>query len=831
MHFHFHDFQEESLLNTLRHYLPAQGPLKDFIHHNTLHAFQDKLFFDGVFQASAVFGYKVLLSQEEYIKLFEQGKIKKEILNRVRQQPEFDSVKEDQLFSFDHSAELSMPWVGSMRRLWKEVYRIDINAHIHGTIFKVLNSFLDQGIADWKFPLQEDGFLSSFKALEEKSLVSFFKTKKARELLLKGGSAIEDLLKIIVGEPRYYNQYLLDQQFAHPGWSGLVAVLEHNPTSLLDSRKITLKDWILLELLFEVDLIEYYFSERWTPFSTYIDPSISVDPFQLMTNTDKNKVLAIWHQAFEWSYYDEVLAGISLRSNSHRKTINPNFQAIFCIDDRECSLRRNLETLDPSVQTFGTPGHFNLEFYYQPEYGKFYTKVCPAPITPKYLIKEFNTQKAYDSDIHFQKRSHHLIWGTIISQTVGFWSAVKLFLQIFRPSLSPASAFSFQHMRQDSSLTFEHMTSYEAENGLQVGFTIAEMAIRLEALFKSIGLVGEFAPLVYVMGHGASSVNNTHYAGYDCGACSGRPGSVNARTFCAMANHPRVRELLHERGINIPQDTQFIGGLHDTTRDEFVFYDVDSLSYENYQKHLAHIKVFQQAMKINAKERSRRFDSIDTKASLEEVHRKVKQRSVSLFEPRPELNHATNSLCVIARRSLTEHLYLDRRAFLNSYDYRQDPDGQYLLNILNAAAPVCGGINLEYFFSRVDNHKLGAGTKLPHNVMGLNAVANGMEGDARPGLPLQMIELHDPIRLLMIVEHEPEVLLRVIQKNKATYEWFSNYWIHLICIHPETQKQFLFKEGHMIEYQVLADHISAVDDLFSLWEHHSDHLSVYTLNK
>ncbi len=74
--------------------------------------------------------------------------------------------------------------------------------------------------------------------------------------------------------------------------------------------------------------------------------------------------------------------------------------------------------------------------------------------------------------------------------------------------------------------------------------------------------------------------------------------------------------------------------------------------------------------------------------------------------------------------------------------------------------PVCGGINLEYYFSRVDNHKLGAGTKLPHNVMGLIGVANSCDGDLRPGLPVQMIEVHDPVRLLIVVEHFPAIVLK-----------------------------------------------------------------------
>jgi uncharacterized protein YbcC (UPF0753/DUF2309 family) len=166
---------------------------------------------------------------------------------------------------------------------------------------------------------------------------------------------------------------------------------------------------------------------------------------------------------------------------------------------------------------------------------------------------------------------------------------------------------------------------------------------------------------------------------------------------------------------------------------------------------------------------------------------------VSLFEPRPELNHATNTICIVGRRNLSDHLFLDRRSFMNSYDYQIDPDGKYLFGILKAVAPVCGGINLEYFFSRVDKQKLGAGSKLPHNVMGLIGVANGYDGDLRPGLPIQMTEMHDPLRLLVIVEHFPDVVLKTIQSNDATYEWFKHEWINLVAVHPETNEQFIFK--------------------------------------
>jgi hypothetical protein len=298
-----------------------------------------------------------------------------------------------------------------------------------------------------------------------------------------------------------------------------------------------------------------------------------------------------------------------------------------------------------------------------------------------------------------------------------------------------------------------------------------------------------------------------------------------------MANHPKVREELRNRGINIPDSTQFVGALHDTTRDEVVFYDEDTLNPENAANHPRDVKAFELALDANAKERSRRLVSIDTHQNPAKIHEEIRTRSVSLFEPRPELNHATNALCMIGKRELSRGLFLDRRSFLNSYDYRIDPDGKYLLTILNAAAPVCGGINLEYYFSRVDNQKLGAGTKLPHNVMGLFGVANGIDGDLRPGLPSQMIEVHDPIRLLVIVEHFPEVVLKTIQTNPATYEWFANEWVHLVVVNPETNKLFLFGTGKFEPYQTVTNSLVNMSNLEPVFESHEENLPVYLISE
>jgi uncharacterized protein YbcC (UPF0753/DUF2309 family) len=801
-----------------------------FIHHNTLHAFQKKTFFEGTREASQIFGYRVSLSVHEYRQLYLEGKIRKDILEKIVSDKKGSGELKNwlnNLLEKKYEAP-ALPRIGALRSNWKRVFRFDMDSMVHPILFRVLCAYLDQGIAMWNFPVWQKDFFSAVQEMERTSFTSFFRGKLAHKLLLETECELPALLKWVVGDESLYEQYLFDQQFAHQGWSGIVSVVESQPETLCDARKISLRDLIRFELLMEIDSLEYHFGSQWKP----LGQAITQKPEKLFVpanKTELNEVLELWQEAFEWSYYDEVLAGVQTFRGHVPQRLKKTFQGMFCIDDRECSLRRHLEHLDPFCQTFGTPGFFGVEFYFQPLDGKFYTKVCPAPMFPKYLIKEVGTSGKRDTDLNFTKHSHGLFRGWLISSTLGFWDALKLVWNIFWPTMSPATATSFKHMDKQAKLTIENHHTEEKENGLQVGFTVAEMALRMENLLKSIGLVKDFAPIVYLIGHGSSSVNNPHYAAYDCGACSGRPGSVNSRVACHMANHTEVRKLLAARGIVIPDETRFVGGLHDTTRDEIVFYDEDTLSPELFKEHQQNTFVFKQALDKNAKERSRRLVSINSKHSEQEIHEEVRTRSVSLFEPRPELNHATNTLCIVGRRSLTQGLYLDRRAFMNSYDYHIDPDGQYLLNILKPAAPVCGGINLEYFFSRTDNQKLGAGTKLPHNVMGLIGVANGIDGDLRPGLPSQMIEVHDPVRLLVIVEHHPDVVLSTLQRSPETYEWFINDWVKLVAVNPETYNLFVFDNGSFKPYQPLKTDIKTVSDLTPLFETQVDNLPVLIL--
>jgi len=824
-----HVFQEKECLKHLRHYLPAQAPLKDFIHHNTLHAFQSDSFFDALQRSTEIFGYKTALSLNEYKELYHKGQINDRAIDRVLEQE--DSVvplaeRKQLMLTTEPKADYSKR-IGQLRKHWKSDYKLDLSSIVHLDLFRLAGAYLDQGISVTVFPTNEHGFLASIRALEEQSFFHIFKSKRARKLLFDDNSGLQELLQIVVGDEDYFEQYLMDQQFEHPGWSGMVSVVEERPHLLFERKEISLREFICVELLLEIDVLDRTFGEdKWSPIAVLADEA-PLNLFEPSARSLEWELRSWWQKSFEWSYYDQVIRGLK-QKGAEVEVQRPSFQAFFCIDDREESIRRHIELIFPTCETFGTPAHFNLPIFYRPAGGQFNTQVCPGVIHPKHIILDDRDSESHDRDLHFHQSSHKFFSGWMIAQTFGFWSAFKLFLNVFKPSMSPGHSSSFEHMSHKSQLTIENDNG-KMDADLQIGFSIQEMSEILQNELQRTGLTENFSSLVYFFGHGGSSTNNPYYAGYNCGACSGRPSSLNARVLASIGNRTEVRALLAERGLVIPEETQFLGGLHDTTRDEFAYYDVHVLNAENQSKHSENVRLFELALANNAKERSRQFSSVDITLSPEKIHQKVKNRSLALFEPRPELNHSNNCLCVVGNRKMTKKLFLDQRAFLNSYNWKTDPEGKSLATIMSAVTPVCGGINLEYYFSRVDNENFGAGSKLSHNVVGLFGLANGIEGDLRTGLPTQMIEVHAPLRLLMILEQKIEVVERVLAENPAIAAWYQKEWLNLVVVDPEARDIMVFRNGGFESYESNDEPLLPLENWEALFESTSENLPVLKL--
>jgi uncharacterized protein YbcC (UPF0753/DUF2309 family) len=331
-----------------------------------------------------------------------------------------------------------------------------------------------------------------------------------------------------------------------------------------------------------------------------------------------------------------------------------------------------------------------------------------------------------------------------------------------------------------------------------VGFTKEEQAFLVSTALKSIGLTKDFAPIVFVLGHGSRSENNPYESALDCGACGGASGIYNARAFCIMANDPEVRRIMAQRhGLEIPSSTVFVPGIHNTTTDEILLYDLEFLP-ANYLPLLENIrKDFERARELTLTERGQ---SLDAKKP-EEVYR----RAYDWSEVRPEWGLSGNYAFIIGRRSLTSSANLMGRVFLHSYDYRVDKKGFLLENILAGPAIVGQWINSEYYFSTVDNEVYGSGSKVYHNVVGRIGVMTGNYSDLRTGLPTQTVlkegkPFHIPIRYTLFIEAPFELAKGAINKIRKIRELMQNEWINVIILDPESGIFYRYLEGNWVEY-------------------------------
>ncbi|HEY0042858.1 MAG TPA: putative inorganic carbon transporter subunit DabA, partial [Flavisolibacter sp.] len=303
-------FDESHVLQELKHFLPSQQALKDFIHHNTLHAFQHMKFYDAIFKASKIFGFQVHLQLPEYREMYKSGRIREDVLQMVIAAKKGNvSEWKTKLLSGSYNT-VNDPRIGGLRRLWKDVYHLDLDNKVQPLLFRILCGFLDQGIAIQDFPVANKPFIESIRELEKVSPVSFFKTRAVRQKFIAGDYSITELLKTIVGKEEYFEQYLFDQQFAHPGWSGFISAVEDNPQTLLDKKIITLKELVEFELLMELDALNASHKNKWQPLAMHATAPVNL--FADVERTELSEVIELWQDAFEWSYYDSVLKGIQL---------------------------------------------------------------------------------------------------------------------------------------------------------------------------------------------------------------------------------------------------------------------------------------------------------------------------------------------------------------------------------------------------------------------------------------------------------------------------------------------------------------------------------------
>ncbi|MBT9543842.1 MAG: DUF2309 family protein [Candidatus Sericytochromatia bacterium] len=881
----------ESDLTWISHYLPHQGALQHFVHHNPLAQFESIPFELACQQARELYGGYCFLEQRRYLDYIQQGKIalnvleaelrdwfsdqeplsepdfqaflqvlltpprlslKNTIEKRLEQEPRQTRVQELKgLIAELSGAESASPTLSfpTYREVLLKQQGVDIDAQINPLMAKFFSAYADPGCAYWKVEYKEQGLWACFR--ENYRSPYFLENDFARALHLelfqspvKDLSPDQALLYYIeaLQLPPNYKKYLLAMGLRLRGWAGLFNQMEHEPEQRLDGTAFVLKEFLLVKLVFEYVACKIYlphFEEKalshyqleqaqqqqdnlqaeWLYLGLhYLDLTQGSGEWQASAD-DQKKTLRllrllqkeqrklIYQRALEKTYALEVLAVFKQAAQLEKPVSAPkSFQYITCIDDREESLRRYIEAQVPDCETFGIAGYFEMNMYFQGYNEVRARKLCPGVIQETFQVKQVkkgsgqvSLSKTYAKIFRsYSTHSKISFFAYLLTVLTGYLSAIPFFIKVFFPYLelvlrqSIRSHFLPEQERED--LIFH-------EQGQSTGLSYAQAAEKVYQLLKTIDLLKNFSEFVYVVGHGSSSINNPHEYAYNCGACGGGEGRANARVFATIANNAEVRTVLkHTYALEIPDSTVFIGGYHDTCQDTLLWFEPD-LSPEQKQRHWQYKTQMKRALEYNATERGRKFFNISNHLSVSRAFKQVFKRSNDLAEARPEYNHATQSLCVIGRRSLNQQIFFDRRAFLCSYNPDSD-DGTVLAKSMAAVMPVCAGINLEYYFSSMDPEVYGCGSKLSHNITCDYAVMSGFASDLRLGLSKQMVEIHDPRRILFLIESSPEIVHRILLANRQLENLVKNRWVSLLVYHAPSKTFYTFKNEIFVPFEI-----------------------------
>jgi uncharacterized protein YbcC (UPF0753/DUF2309 family) len=752
----------------------------------------------------------------------------------------------------------------------------DTDEVVHGELIRLGLAFLDLGQALSRLPDRKEGFLrAAAHALTSaggRSSVLGPLAEDFERILqqnLSPRAVVREMLTALGVSDAELHDFVVATALALPGVTGMFSRLERHPEE--GSSPATLLDLLAVRLVIERRAIERAAADAGLP-STWAElkaamPAPTVRPPEcealLLTALARGagqgadalrglsgeEVSALFREAeavprerrnfllflaYENAYRRRVLSGMAaLRKKveaTPRAPARPKAQVMFCIDEREESIRRALEELDPAIETLGAAGFFGMAIDFMGLDDHAPAPYCPVVVRPAHEVHE----SAVARDRKWQglrgrlraswhavertvaKASRTLLGGAVASGFGPFaFALAQGRVSAPRASLWLWGELTASVVRPPETELLSLRSKVDAAPSRPpakpLGFSVEEAADRVTAMLKNVGLTRNQARLIVVLGHGSSSLNNPHESAHDCGACGGRRGGANARLFAELANRPDVRAAVRARGVELPEDTWFIGGLHDTANDAVELYELASLPASHQPEFSALHATLEQARKESARERCRRFLHAPLGLSADAALKHVEVRASHLGQPRPEYGHCTNAMAVVGRRTLTRGLHLDRRAFLISYDPSIDENDVLLERILAAVGPVGAGINLEYFFSSVDNEVYGCGTKLPHNVTGLLGVMNGHQGDLRTGLPLQMVELHEPMRLLLIVEASPESLLAVAGRQAEVRELVVNRWVHLVSVHPRTGAITYFHQNQFVPFVPDKDAIPEVE--------------------
>jgi uncharacterized protein YbcC (UPF0753/DUF2309 family) len=778
---------------------------RDFVAVNPFWGFRDRPYLDAIRYVQKGTGESLLPDFTYYKEKYLAGKITHEDLAaaieniHMEYQDEFLSVDEDYLVKKLDASEKKLLHYKCLSDLFDEQSSLNSTNEITNEVSRWVAAYMDEGIAQWKMPHREKGLFHAWKLLAEHSTP--FKTKKVamHELLNKlphnPNSAIMYLM-VLIFQRVTLNQdgltnYLFRLLSTVSGWASLIKKkefeLSRDPNKADEKVETSISDILAIRLFYDVLFL-----------SDLNDPASLVDSLEDEDIRNKEVHLIqmkyIWQLALENSYRQEVIGQMSLSRKTIVKETRPKAQMAFCIDVRSEVIRRNIERMYPDIQTIGFAGFFGIPFSHRDLGNDQGDQQCPVLLEP--AMDLVSRPVGFSEKVLLKKRqdfvnNHHFLEKIKSSNVSGFTFVESQGLGYLYKMLVAATG------KESPNVDFKLGLSVEEKQSLRPNIHQLTISQQTEIAFgalKNMGLTKSFARSVIFFGHGSESANNPYASGLDCGACAGHNGHSNARVLCDLLNSRTVRKELRHKGINIPGDTLFVAGWHNTTTDKLNVDIPNELSSSRVNELKMLEEMLAESSRQNQRERSQYFPDID-----ENLAQEFSKKAYSWSELRPEWGLARNASFIVADRSLTKNMNLDGRAFLHEYDEAADNDLSRLELIMTAPMIVTNWINMQYYASTVSNKKFGSGNKTLHNVVAGIGCISGTDGDLLTGLSEQSVSyggknFHEPIRLQVFINASKSSIDTIINKHQLVKDLVENNWLSLICIDQTDASFWLYQK-------------------------------------
>lgn len=767
----------------------AVWPLHSFVTANPLSGYEHLPFREAVRQGERLYGGSGYPSSKTFQYAWEQGHIDPTILRKYLAPSDYPSDPGDALKALDSEQRRRVDG-----RDWSPEDR-----STDRVVAKYLSVFLDQGRTHWSMPGRDSGF---YRAVER--LVPHDSEVPNRDSVAdwpdRPAHAVRSALSDV---DRSAWDAAIERQLASlPGWTGFIKYRTDQSSEWQSDYPITMLDYLAVRfqiaIHFDAPIDQSERDQRATP-----------DGFDVadMGSGPDRSLHEIWLNALEETYRRRLVDALEDNSTEPPPTdeARPDAQLVFCIDTRSEIIRRHIEARG-NYQTHGYAGFFGIPMTYSEYLSDAESASCPPIVDAEHHIEEFPDSDLDDEGQALEQRLAHEEAGqdllaalqsnpaTAFSfvESAGLGYGFSLAARTLIPGKVSEWLSSIDDLMPSigdvCSPTLEPDDTRASERTIGIPFDQ-----RVEYAAAAFELMGwqQFGRLVVFVGHTASTSNNPFDSSLDCGACAGNPGGASARTLATICRDPKIQQALRSRGIDLPEDTVFVAGEHNTTTDEITLFD-----RHVPESHRDDLQSLRQDLDIARTESAEeRVESLGT--NTDDPTFEAERRSADWAQTRPEWGLAGNACFIIGPREWTSHLDLAGRAFLHSYDWRVDAQGDALEAIMTGPMVVTQWINNQYYFATVDNPVYGSGSKTTQNPIGNVGVFQGNGGDLMCGLPLESVKsddqraYHQPIRLSTVIEAPVDRVEQILMQHDHLVTLLDHEWLSLTVVDPtQGRKQF-----------------------------------------